>query len=81
MEREEERKRVRQQGGEISRKRGMGGGIKLALGHLMTNNGTAPHHCRKPARKQGGNSEEVIALALVFPPLAFLSLIILYCVK
>lgn len=51
-----EKERVRQRGGEISRERGMGGGIKLALGHLMTNNGTAPHHCRKPARKKGGKT-------------------------
>lgn len=51
-----EKERVRQWGGEISRERGMGGGIKLALGHLMTNNGTAPHHCRKPASKKGGET-------------------------
>lgn len=36
----------------LAGKEGTGGGIKLALGHLMTNNGTAPHHCRKAAREQ-----------------------------
>lgn len=36
----------------LAGKEGTGGGIKLALGHLMTNNGTAPHHCREAAREQ-----------------------------
>lgn len=72
---EGEREREWGEEGRLAGKEGMGGGIKLASGHLMTNNGTASHHCRRPAREQKrGGQWGIIASALVFPPLALLSL-------